>query len=190
MLVMLVKTKKAIADVLNAYADNPHCAMSDELDALATLAVDEGFINWVNGGYSVPDEEAPDAPDVQAETLGRIVAVFEAFEGRKDTAFNEHLTELESYSMDRGWIGMTSEDGYVVSAAKTPVLPFDALELIVYVLNARANDAVLTFYDGMDKLSRYLISTELIDYDLRAGYSIPDTEAPEPRIIPFTPKGD
>ena len=183
---MLIKTKRAVAVLLNAWSEYSGNVLFAELHALANCAVNEGFVNWyINGGYIVPNEEAPEAsetPDLRTETLEQLVALFEAFEAHNDAMFNRRLDDLGDYLRGCGWIDITNNEGHVVSAAKTPVLPYEALELIAYILNAHMNEAYLTLHDGLARLSGYLVQTGLLIRSKGEGYSVPETE---PRIIPF-----
>jgi hypothetical protein len=187
---MKTETLEALAALLNANRGGSGNVHFDALTELAVLAFGDGSLNWSNeNGYTVPRPEAttpgPVAPDLRTETLGRIVAVFEAFEDRKDDLFNERLLELGDYLVARGWLDDTD---YVTLSTSTAVIPLDALELVAYVLNARANRAYLTLHDGLVRLSGYLVQTGFLVRSKDASYSIPETEAPEPWIIPFVPK--
>lgn len=190
---MKTETLEALAALLNADRGGSGDVHFNALTELAERAYCDRSLNWSSeNGYFVPDEKAPEAPtpgpvvpDLRTETLGRIVAVFEAFGARKDYMFETRLDELSDYLIARGWL---EDSNYIALSTTTAVIPLDALKLVAYVLNARANRAYLTLHDGLARLAGYLVDTELIDYSKRAGYSVPDTEAPEPRIIPFTPK--
>lgn len=182
---MKTETKKALAALLNAHADNSHRGLFDELTALSNCAIDEGFINWVNGGYTIPDEKATVVPDLRTETLGLIVALFEAFQDRDDDMFEVRLANLGDYLRERGWIESTDSAGYAAPSINIPVIPLDAIKLITHVLNAWEGDTVLTLYDGMIDLTSCMVDTGLLSYSMRDGYSVPDAE---PRIIPFVPK--
>jgi hypothetical protein len=178
-----------VVSLLEGYNNNSVYQNRALFSALDLYLVTNGLAEDTgNGGYSVPAEESPVVPDLRTETLEQLVALFEAFQGRDDDVFEARLANLNDYLRRHGWIDITSDDGYVVSAAKTPVLPYEVLKRIVYVLNAWANGTALTLHDGLVRLASYLVDTELIAYSLCAGYSVPETEAPEPRIIPFVPK--
>ena len=214
---MQTKTLEAIAALLNANRAGSGNVHFDALTELAVLAYGDGSFDWSReNGYTVSRQEAPTpspvVSDLRTETLGQLVALFEAFDARDDDVFEARLANLDDYLRRHGWIDITSDDGYVVSAAKTPVLPYEALKRMVYVLNAWTNDTVLTFHDGLVKLAGYLVGIGLLahskdtgyfvlgteapddrDHPLLpkdTGYSIPETNAPEPRIIPFTAKED
>ena len=69
---MQSKTVEAITALLNAWADKPDTKeLYDELYDLADCAIEEDVINWyINGGYTVPNAEAPEAPVVPVAWLG------------------------------------------------------------------------------------------------------------------------
>jgi hypothetical protein len=188
--VMSPRTVELIVCALNANVYNPLDTGCEVLRAVRDGMGHDGFIVMVND-YAckscVEEPEAPVVPDLRTETLRRIVAVFEAFEARKDDMFEARLDDLSDYLLARGWLDDTD---YVTLNTTTAIIPLDALELVAYVLNAHANRAYLTLHDGLVRLSGYLVQTGFLVRSKDASYSIPETEAPELRIIPFAPKED
>jgi hypothetical protein len=154
---MKTKTVEALVKVLNAHAGNPRCAISDELDAFTTYAIGEGIVNWyINGGYTVPDAEAPVVPVMSAQTVELIVA---ALNTNRDFSLGRNCEVLRGVRDGMGHDGFIAmvNDYACESLVKEPEAPTPGptvpvvsdsvnrtIEAVVKVLNAACKDTDLS----------------------------------------------